>query len=376
MSEFRDGQLARHLAGRIAAEAQGQAGYQFMEFCGGHTHAIHRYGICELLPPSVTMVHGPGCPVCVMPGNRIDEAIALVKEHGVILCTYGDMFKVPGSNGDSFFAARAAGGDIRMVYSTMDALEIARKHPDREVVFFAIGFETTTPPTAVALTTAAATGIGNFSVFSHHLLTPPAISHILESPEVREIGTVRIDGFIGPAHVSSIIGLKPYEYFAEEFHKPVVVTGFEPTDVLQGILMLVGQVNAGQAQVENQYQRVVTREGNLKAQMVVAEVFELKAEVAWRGLGIIPYSGLKIKAEFAAFDAEVKFNLKPLPYREPKGCLCGAILRGARTPWDCPLFGKGCTPDHPVGPCMVSSEGACSAYFNYKGTKKPDRKEP
>ena len=371
MSEFRDGELARHLAAQIAAEAHPDKSYQFMEFCGGHTHAIHRYGISELLPKNVTMVHGPGCPVCVMPGNRIDEAIALVKEHGVILCTYGDMFKVPGSSGDSFFKAKAQGGDIRMVYSTMDALEIARKQPGREIVFFAIGFETTTPPTAIAITTAASQGIKNFSVFANHVLTPPAISHILESPEVREIGTVRIDGFIGPAHVSSVIGLKPYEYFVEEFQKPVVVTGFEPADVLQGIQMLIRQVNSGKARVENQYVRVVSREGNLKAQQCVAEVFELKAQVAWRGLGEIPYSGLKIKAAYRAFDAEVKFGLKPLPFKEPKACLCGAILRGAKTPWDCPLFGTGCTPDHPIGPCMVSSEGACSAYYSYKGVKRP-----
>ena len=376
MSEFRDGDLARHLAAQITDEAQKGARYQFMEFCGGHTHAIHRYGICDLLPDNVALVHGPGCPVCVMPGNRIDEAIALVRQHGVILCTYGDMFKVPGATGDSFFTAKAGGGDIRMVYSTMDALEIARKEPLREVVFFAIGFETTSPPTAIALITAAGEGVKNFSVFAHHLLTPPAIAHILESPEVRDIGTVRIDGFVGPAHVSSVIGLVPYEYFADEFHKPVVVTGFEPADVLQGILLLVRQVNTGQARVENQYIRVVTREGNVKAQQLVAEVFELKTQVAWRGLGLIPYSGLKIKAAYAAYDAEVKFDLKPLPFCEPKGCRCGAILRGAQTPWECPLFGTGCTPDHPIGPCMVSSEGACSAYFNYKGTKRPPHLKP
>src|SRR5450830_296396 len=289
IDEFRDGDIARKIAERLAAEVQPDRNYSFMEFCGGHTHAISRYGIAELLPSNVRMVHGPGCPVCVLPIGRIDLAIQLALERHVIVCTYGDTMRVPASNGLSLIKAKARGGDIRMVYSAADALTIARQNPEREVVFFAIGFETTTPPTALAIRDAQRQGLKNFSVLSCHVLTPPAITHILESPEVRQYGTVPIDGFIGPAHVSIIIGSGPYEHFAEEYRKPVVIAGFEPLDVMQAVLMLVRQVNEGRSEVENEFTRAVDRDGNLSAQALVSEVFELRTSFEWRGLGEVPY---------------------------------------------------------------------------------------
>ena len=365
IDEFRDGALARQLGERIAAEAGPARRYSFMEFCGGHTHAIARYGLPELLPPTVRMIHGPGCPVCVLPIGRIDQAIGLALERGAIVCTYGDTLRVPASGGLSLIKAKARGGDIRMVYSAADALAVARAHPQREVVFFAIGFETTTPPTALALRAAQREGLGNFSVLCCHVLTPSAITHILESPEVRELGTVPIDGFIGPAHVSVIIGSAPYEHFAEEYRKPVVIAGFEPLDVMQAILMLVRQVNAGRAQVENEFTRAVTPEGNLKAQALVSEVFELRASFEWRGLGEVPYSALRIREAYAGFDAERRFDLAYKSAPDNKACECGAILRGVKRPTDCKIFGTVCTPENPVGSCMVSSEGACAAHYTY-----------
>jgi hydrogenase expression/formation protein HypD len=365
IDEYRDGETAKAIAATIRREAQSSRRYHFMEFCGGHTHAISRYGIGDLLPGNVRMIHGPGCPVCVLPIGRIDMAIALALEHGATICTYGDCLRVPASEGLSLIRAKARGGDVRMVYSVADALALARKCPDREVVFFAIGFETTTPPTAVALRQAAAEQLSNFSVLCCHVLTPSAISTILESPEVRQWGTVQLDGFIGPAHVSTIIGSRPYEFFAEEYRKPVVIAGFEPLDVMQSILMLVRQVNEGRACVENEFTRAVTRDGNLKAQNLVAEVFELRRSFEWRGLNVVPYSGLRIRPAFAAWDAERKF---PLDYRavpDHKACECGAILRGVKHPRDCKLFATVCTPENPVGSCMVSSEGGCAAYYTY-----------
>ncbi|MFO8004235.1 hydrogenase formation protein HypD [Thioalkalivibrio sp.] len=365
VDEFRDGKVARNLAQSIAAEVQPERRYHLMEFCGGHTHAISRYGLRDLLPPEIRFIHGPGCPVCVLPIGRIDSAIELARDHGVILCSYGDTLRVPASERMSLLRAKAEGADIRMVYSSADALRIAREHPQREVVFFAIGFETTTPPTAVALRQARAEGLKNFSVFVNHVLTPSAIQNILESPEVRELGTVPLDGFIGPSHVSTIIGSRPYEFFAEEFQKPVVIAGFEPLDVLQSVLMLVRQLNEGRAEVENQFSRAVTREGNLKAQAMVAEVFELRERFEWRGLGEVPYSALRIREAFRDFDAEVRFDL---PYRsvpDHKACECGTILRGLKQPQDCKVFGTVCTPDNPLGSCMVSAEGACAAYYTY-----------
>jgi hydrogenase expression/formation protein HypD len=365
IEEFRDGELARTVARKIVAAVQPGRRYSFMEFCGGHTHAISRYGLADLLPPEVRMVHGPGCPVCVLPVGRIDMAIALALEHGVVLCSYGDTLRVPASGGLSLLKAKARGGDVRMVYSTLDALQLARDHPGREVVFFAIGFETTTPPTALAIQQARAEGLANFSVLCCHVLTPAAISHILESPEVRQWGTVPLDGFIGPAHVSTVIGSRPYEFFAEEYRKPVVIAGFEPLDVMQAVWMLVRQVNDGRCDVENEFSRAVTREGNQRAQDRVAQVFELRREFEWRGLSVVPYSALRIRADYAEFDAEKRFGLAYRPVADHKACECGAILRGVKQPRDCKLFGKVCTPENPVGSCMVSSEGACAAHYSY-----------
>ncbi len=365
VDEFRDGQLAQGLARAIAAEARPDRRYNFMEFCGGHTHAISRYGVPDLLPSNVRMIHGPGCPVCVLPIGRIDLAIMLALEKDVILCTYADTLRVPASGRLSLMRAKARGGDIRMVYSVTDAIKIARDNPDKEVVFFAIGFETTTPPTAEAIRQADAEGMRNFSVLCCHVLTPSAIINILESPEVRVLGTVPLDGFVGPAHVSTVIGSRPYEFFAEEYRKPVVIAGFEPLDVMQAILMLVRQVNEGRAEVENEFTRAVTPEGNLKAQKLVSEVFELRRTFEWRGLGEVPYSALKIRALYAKFDAERRFNLEYKPVPDNKSCECGAILRGLKKPTDCKLFGTVCTPEDPMGSCMVSSEGACAAHYSY-----------
>jgi hydrogenase expression/formation protein HypD len=370
VDEFRARDLAEGLAGAIARAADPHRTYHLMEFCGGHTHAIFRYGVQDLMPANVRFVHGPGCPVCVLPVRRLDDAVELAERHGVILCSYGDMMRVPGTRQRSLLRARADGADVRMVYSTLDALKIARDNPGREVVFFAIGFETTTPPTAVAIREAEAEGLANFSVFCNHVLTPAAIQHILQSPEVRELASVRIDGFLGPSHVSSVIGSEPYEFFAAEFQKPVVIAGFEPLDVMQSVLMLVRQINEGRHEVENEYTRVVTREGNLKAQALVGDVFELRQSFEWRGLGAVPYSALAIRERYGAFDAEKRFALSDKASREVKSCQCPAILRGVKKPTDCKLFGTACTPDTPMGSCMVSSEGACAAYWTYGRFRK------
>jgi hydrogenase expression/formation protein HypD len=365
IDEFRDGEVAQKLAVAIRREARADRRYHFMEFCGGHTHTISRYGVSDLLPDNVKMIHGPGCPVCVLPIGRVDQAIRLALEQGVTLCTYGDCLRVPASDGLSLLKAKARGGDIRMVYSSADAVVLAQKNPDKQVVFLAIGFETTTPPTAVAIKQAAARGLSNFSVLCCHVLTPSAISSILESPEVRQWGTVPLDGFIGPAHVSTIIGSRPYEFFAEEYRKPVVIAGFEPLDVMQAIRMLIRQVNEGRAEVENEFSRAVDRNGNLKAQQLVGEVFEMRKHFEWRGLNVLPYSALRIRSQFAEFDAEKRFNLNYQPVPDHKACECGAILRGVKRPQDCKLFGTVCTPENPIGSCMVSSEGACAAHYTY-----------
>ena len=365
VSEFRDGALATGIAARIARAADPGRRYHFMEFCGGHTHAISRYGLLDLLPRNVVMVHGPGCPVCVLPIGRIDMALELASRPDVALCTYADCMRVPASGGRSLMKAKAQGADIRMVYSAADALRIAREEPEREVVFFAIGFETTTPPTAVVVKQAAELGIRNFTVFCNHVLTPSAIAHILESPEVRELGSVAIDGFVGPAHVSTIIGSQPYEYFAAEYRKPVVIAGFEPLDVMQAVEMLVKQVNEARAEVENEFSRAVTREGNARAKALVADVFELRRTFEWRGLGCVPYSALKLKERFGGFDAERRFPMAERSVPDHKACQCGAVLRGVKKPSDCKVFGTACTPATPLGSCMVSSEGACAAHYTY-----------
>jgi len=338
IDEFRNSRLAKKIITRINSNAIPERQYRFMEFCGGHTHAFFRYGLVDLLPANVQLIHGPGCPVCVLPISRVDLAIQLALEHGVILCSYGDMLRVPGSNKTSLLSAKAAGADVRMIYSCSDALTIAQQNPSQHVVFFAIGFETTTPPSALIIQKAKKLNLDNFSVFCNHVLTPPAITSILESPELRQLGSWSLDGFVGPAHVSIVIGSQPYEYFAEEYQSPVVIAGFEPLDLLQAVDMLINQVNAGKACVENEYTRAVTRNGNQKAKNQVANVFELRKTFEWRGLGHIPYSALKIKTAYAQFDTEKRFKLDDRPGKENKACLCPAVIRGIKKPQQCPLF--------------------------------------
>lgn len=363
--EFRDKEIAQGLARAIRAAADPQTSYRFMEFCGGHTHAISRYGLEDMLPGNVRMIHGPGCPVCVLPAGRIDMAIRLAERPEIVLCVYGDLMRVPGSQGSSLLRARARGADVRMVYSTIDALRIAEENPGREVVFFAIGFETTTPPTAVMIRLAENKRLTNFTVFCNHVLTPPAMRGILQSPDIGGIGRVEIDGFVGPAHVSTIIGTAPYAFVAEEYGKPVVIAGFEPLDMMQAILMLVRQVNEGHFEIENQYSRAVTREGNLRARQAMSEVFELRDQFEWRGLGLVPRSGLKLTRAYAGFDAEARFAMDDLRVADNPACECGAILRGIKKPVECKLFGTVCTPETPMGSCMVSSEGACAAHWTF-----------
>jgi hydrogenase expression/formation protein HypD len=364
IEEFRDGDVARSLAAEMAREARTDRRYRLMEFCGGHTHSLWRYGIVQMLPPEVEMIHGPGCPVCVLPIGRLEQAIALAHVSGVMLCTFGDLVRVPARDRRSLLKAKAAGADIRIVYGSADALRLAKDNPGREVVFFAIGFETTTPATAVVVKQAAEQGLRNFSVFSNHVLTPSAIDAILGSPEARE-GRIQVDGFVGPGHVSTIIGTAPYERFAREHRKPVVVSGFEPLDLMQSILMLVRQLNEGRHEVENEYTRAVVREGNARAMALVDEVLELRPSFEWRGLGTLPDSALRLREKYAAWDAERKWDIPYTPVADHKACACGEILRGLKKPTDCKIFGTACTPESPVGSCMVSPEGSCAAYYAY-----------
>ena len=372
VEEFRDGVVARRVAAQIAKEARTDRRYRLMEFCGGHTHALWRYGIVEMLPPPVEMIHGPGCPVCVLPIGRLEQAIGLARRPGVTLCTFGDMMRVPARDKMSLLKAKAEGADIRMVYGSGDALRLAKSTPSREIVFFAIGFETTTPATAVVVKQAAELGLQNFSVFCNHVLTPSAIDAILGSPDVTE-GKIEVDGFVGPGHVSTIIGTAPYERFAREHEKPVVVSGFEPLDLMQSILMLVRQLNEGRHEVENEYSRAVVRTGNAKAIALVEEVLELRASFEWRGLGTLSGSALGLREKYAAWDAEKKWNLPYTPVADHKACACGEILRGLKKPTDCKIFGGACTPESPVGSCMVSPEGSCAAYYAYGRLTKRGR---
>lgn len=360
VDEFRDQQHACAIAKAITQEARSEHHYRLMEFCGGHTHAIFRYGVQDLMPPNVEFVHGPGCPVCVLPIARLDQAMQMVEQHQLILCSYGDMLRVPGGKRRSLLQAKADGADIRMIYSTQDALTCARDNPRQQVVFFAIGFETTTPPTAVAIKQAEAEGLTNFSVLCNHVLTPAALGAILNADE-----PLNIDAFLGPSHVSTIIGSKPYEQFAEKYQKPIVIAGFEPLDVMQSALMAIRLLNEGRSVVENEYTRAVTPEGNIKAQALMNEVFETRESFEWRGLGFIPESALQIKQEFSQFDAEKRFAVETQAVMDNKACECPAILRGQKKPMDCKLFGTVCTPENPMGSCMVSSEGACAAYWSY-----------
>jgi hydrogenase expression/formation protein HypD len=358
VDEYRDAEKARSLAAGIAALCDPERRYKFMEVCGGHTHTIYKHGIEDYLPENVELVHGPGCPVCVIPMGRVDDAIAIARHPEVILTSFGDMMRVPGTHG-SFLDAKAEGADIRMVYSPLDALKIARLNPDRRVVFMAIGFETTAPSTAMTVLRAAAEGIANFAVFCNHVTIIPGIKAILDSPDLR------LDGFLGPGHVSTVIGCRPYEFIPARYGKPLVCSGFEPLDILQSVHMLLAQLDEGRAEVENQYTRVVPWEGNRKALEAMARVMELRSYFEWRGLGFISQSALQLTDTFAAYDAERLFEVPGVRVADPKACQCGEVLKGVIKPWECKVFGTACTPETPIGTCMVSSEGACAAYYNY-----------
>ena len=357
IDEYRDAELAERIAGEIGRMSGGQH-FKFMEVCGGHTHTIYKHGIEDVLPSNIDLVHGPGCPVCVLPMGRIDDAIAIAKTEGVIFTTFGDMMRVPGSQG-SLLDAKASGADVRFVYSPLDAYKLARQYPERQVVFFAIGFETTAPSTAVTLLRAQAEKITNFSVFCNHVTIVPAIKAILDSPDLR------LDGFIGPGHVSMVIGMRPYTFIARDHHKPVVISGFEPLDIVQSTYMIVKQISEQRSEVENQYTRVVQPEGNVSALQAMARTMELRPFFEWRGLGFITHSALKLRPEFAQWDAELRYEVPGVRVADPKACQCGEVLKGVIKPWECRVFGTACTPETPIGTCMVSPEGACAAYFNY-----------
>jgi hydrogenase expression/formation protein HypD len=363
VDEFRDPALITKASEEIRRLADAERHYRIMEVCGGHTHAIYRFGLKDLLPGNIELIHGPGCPVCVLPMGRIDDGLAIAENNSnVIFVAFGDMMRVPGATG-SPFEHKARGTDVRIVYSPADALELARRNPDKEVVFFAIGFETTAPSTALTIMSAKAQDIRNFSVFCNHVTIIPAIRAILDSPDMR------LDGFIGPGHVSTVIGCRPYEWIAGVEGKPVVTSGFEPLDLLQSIVMLLRQLQAGEARVENQYKRVVPWDGNLAALKVMAEVFELRPYFEWRGLGFISQSALRVREPYAQWDAERRFAVPETRVADPKAAQCGEVLKGVLKPAQCKLFGKECTPEHPIGALMVSSEGSCAAYYSYEYRK-------
>ncbi|HEV8447496.1 MAG TPA: hydrogenase formation protein HypD [Gemmatimonadaceae bacterium] len=365
VDEFRNAELGARLADQISAVADPSRHYKIMEVCGGHTHTIYRYGVADLLPANVELVHGPGCPVCVIPMGRVDDAIAIARQPGVILTCFGDMMRVPGGRG-SLTEAKAAGADVRMVYSPLDALRIAQANRGREVVFFAVGFETTAPSTALTILRAQAERVSNFTVYSNHVTIVPPIRALLESPDLR------LDAFIGPGHVCTVVGARPFHFIAAEYRKPVVISGFEPLDVLQSAYMILRQLAEGRCEVENQYTRVVPAEGNAAAFRVLADVFELRPHFEWRGLGFISQSALKISPKYAMFDAELRFSVPGVRIADPKACQCGEVLKGVIKPWECKVFGTACTPEHPIGTCMVSSEGACAAYYNFgRLTRRP-----
>ncbi len=358
VDEFRDPELITNVAREIARIVDPQRHYRIMEVCGGHTHSIYRHGLKDVLPENIQLVHGPGCPVCVLPMGRIDDGLSLVDRPGTVLTAFGDMMRVPGTKGTPL-EYKARGADVRMVYSPLDALRIAQNEPDKHVCFFAIGFETTAPSTALTILRAKALGIENFSVFCNHVTILPAIRAILDSPDMR------LDGFIGPGHVSTITGCRPYEFIASHYRKPVVISGFEPLDLLEGILMVLRQLHANEAKVENQYRRIVPWNGNSAALRAMSDVFELRPYFEWRGLGFISQSALKIKSAYEQWDSEARFALPGVRVTDPKAAQCGEILKGVLSPPQCKLFGTACTPEHPVGALMVSSEGACAAYYKY-----------
>jgi hydrogenase expression/formation protein HypD len=371
--EFRDRDKAKtlileieKLAARI--EVTKTRPLNIMEVCGGHTHSIFRYGLEGMLPASIELVHGPGCPVCVLPMGRVDDCVSIAEHPQVIFTTFGDAMRVPGSR-KSLLQAKADGADVRMVYSPMDALALARNNPGREVVFFGLGFETTMPSTALTVLQAEADGIENFSIFCNHITIVPTIKAILDSPDLH------LDGFLGPGHVSMVIGTAPYEFIADYYKRPMVVAGFEPLDVLQSVWMILKQISEGRAEIENQYTRVVPEAGNSPALAAVAKVYELREFFEWRGLGSIDHSGIKVREEYARFDAERKFAIPNLRIADPKSCQCGEVLKGVLKPWQCKVFGSLCTPETPLGALMVSPEGACAAYYQYGGVKRQQNLE-
>jgi len=372
--EFRDRDKAEALIreiGKVVAETEiaKTRPLNIMEVCGGHTHAIFRYGLEGMLPDAIELVHGPGCPVCVLPMGRVDDCVAIAERSEVIFTTFGDAMRVPGSR-KSLQQAKAEGADIRMVYSPMDALAIARKTPDREVVFFGLGFETTMPSTALTVLQAEAEGIGNFSVFCNHITIPQTLKAILDSPDLQ------LDGFLGPGHVSMVIGTAPYDFIAKVYGKPMVISGYEPLDVLHSIWMVVKQIRDGRAEIENQYSRIVHASGNDVTLKAVARVYELREHFEWRGPGSIDHSGVRIRRDYARFDAEQKFAIPGCKIADPQSCQCGDVLKGAIKPWQCQVFGTACTPESPLGALMVSSEGACAAYYRYGGGKHRGTSRP
>ncbi|ANB35737.1 hydrogenase formation protein HypD [Rhodovulum sulfidophilum] len=376
-TEFRDPKAAKAVLARIA-ELADEIGatrakpVHIMEICGGHTHAIFRYGLDKLVHDGIEFIHGPGCPVCVLPMSRVDECVEIALRPGVIFTTFGDAMRVPGTK-MSLMQAKAAGADIRMVYSPLDALELARRNPDRQVVFFGLGFETTTPSTALSIQQAAREGLENFSVFCNHITVPEPIRALLDDPHMV------LDGFVGPGHVSMVIGTHPYDFIARDYGKPIVVAGFEPLDLLQSVLMVLIQIRDGRAEVENQYARVVPEHGNPVSLAAIADVYEKRPSFEWRGLGEIDHSGLRIRAKYRAYDAEETFGIGyaagPRFVAEPEGCACGQVMTGRIKPTACTQFGSGCTPEMPLGALMVSSEGACAAYWQYGGARATEATE-
>jgi len=363
VDEFREPELITRTADEIRRLADSARHYRFMEVCGGHTHSIYRFGLKDLLPANIELVHGPGCPVCVLPMGRIDDGLSIAENPDVIFTAFGDMMRVPGTRGTPL-EHKARGMDVRIIYSPSDALKLARNNPSKHVMFFAIGFETTAPSTALTLMRAKAQGIRNFSVFCNHVTIIPAIRAILDSPDMR------IDAFIGPGHVSTVIGCRPYGWIANQEEKPIVVAGFEPLDILQSIVMLLRQLNGNERKVENQYKRAVPWEGNRGALKAMSEVFELRPYFEWRGLGFISQSALRIRDTYAGWDTERLFSVPGIRVTDPKAAQCGEVLKGVLKPVQCKLFGQECTPEHPIGALMVSSEGSCAAYYSYEHRKK------
>lgn len=369
IQEFRDKNKIIKTLELINKTSNPKQHYRIMEFCGGHTHVLHRFSLLSLLPPNIDMIHGPGCPVCVLPTSDIDYAIAVAQQPNIIFCSYADMLRVPGTKQQTLNKAKAKGANIKMVYSVIDALNIAQNNPSKQVIFFAIGFETTTPPTAYALLQAKKLGLKNFTVLCKHVLTPPAMAALLSQESSQ---TQQIHGFLGPAHVSIVIGTKGYQDLAKQYQKPIVISGFEPLDMLQSIQMCVAQINNQNWGIINQYKRAVKTEGTPKAQTLIKKTLSLREKSEWRGLGYIPNSSLKIAKDFRDYDAEIRFPISLQPSKEHKACDCGKILRGLKKPHQCKLFGIACTPEQPLGACMVSSEGACAAAYTYNIIKRPD----